>query len=140
MLGIFCAFLFVSAISVYIFHDVDKDMIGHWNEAFSGLCIEGILFTMIIGGGAALLTSLARLLFRLKGCSPRSRLAFFLGIGITVLQYPWDLIGRIAFPNLADSFLSFYLIAAIVFCTVVIVRDNFKQMKLRQASAVQFDS
>ncbi|MGA3373016.1 MAG: hypothetical protein ABSC48_14765 [Terracidiphilus sp.] len=134
MFGVFSAALFSSAVSVYIFHDVDKDEIGHWNEAFAGLCAEFILFTVIVGGGVALLTSLGRRLFHLKGYSPRSELVFFLGIGAGVLQYPWDFIGRAAFPNLADFSLYLYLIFAIIFCSIIIVRDNFRQMKLSQAS------
>jgi hypothetical protein len=135
MLGTFCAALFSAAISVYIFHDVDKDKIGHWNEAFAGLCTECVLFTVIVGGGVALLTLLGRHLFRLKGYSPRSKLGFFLGIGITVLQYPWDFVGRTAFPKLADSSLTLYLIVAIVLCSIVMVRDNVRQMQSCQASA-----
>jgi len=135
MLGMFCTALFSAAISVYIFHDVDKDKIGHWNEAFAGLCIESVIFTVVVGGGVALLTLLGRLLFNLKGYSPRSKLGACLGIGVTVLQYPWDFVGRTAFPKLADSSLSLYLIVAIVLCSIVIVRDNFRQMKLCQASA-----
>ena len=42
MLGIFCTALFLDAISVYIFHDVDKNKIGHWNEAFADLSIEAL--------------------------------------------------------------------------------------------------
>jgi hypothetical protein len=129
MLGVFCAALSIAAISVYVFHDVDKDMIGLWNEAFAGLCAEFVLFTMIVGGGVALLSWLGRHLFHLMGYSPRSKLGFFLGIGVSVLQYPWDFVGRVAFPKFADSSLFLYLIVAIVFCSVVIVRDNFKQMK-----------
>jgi hypothetical protein len=67
MLGVFCTALFSAAISVYIFHDVDKDKIGHWNEAFAGLCAESVLFTVVVGGGVALLTLLGRHLFHLKG-------------------------------------------------------------------------
>lgn len=133
--GIFCTFLTIAVISVYIFHDVDKEMIGHWNEAFAGLCTEGILFTLIVGGGVALLTLLGRHFFHLKGYTPRAKLALFLGIGVTVLQYPWDFVTRTAFPKLADSSLGLYLIVAIVLCSIVIVRDNFRQMKLCQAPA-----
>lgn len=140
MLGIFCTALFSTAISVYIFHDVDKDKIGHWNEAFAGLCTESVLFTVVVGGGVALLTLLGRHLFHLKGYSPRAKLGLFLGIGVTVLQYPWDFVGRTAFPKLADSSLSLYLIVAIVLCSIVIVRDSFRQMKLCQAPAASFDS
>lgn len=50
MLGIFGTALFAAALSVYMFHDVDHDKIGHWNEAFAGLCIESALFTLIVGG------------------------------------------------------------------------------------------
>ena len=140
MLGAFCAAIFSSAISVYIFHDVDKDKIGHWNEAFAGLCIESVLFAVLVGGGVALLTLLGRHLFHLNGYSPRSRLGVCLGIGVTVLQYPWDFVGRKAFPELAGSSLSLYLIVAIVVCSIVMVRDNLKQMKLRQASTGYCDS
>lgn len=135
MLGIFCTALFSSAVSVYMFHDVDKEMIGHWNEAFAGLCTESVLFTVIVGGGVALLTLLGRRLFHLKGYSPRSTLGFFLGVGVTVIQYPWDFVGRVAFPKLADFSLSLYLVVAIVLCAIVLVRDNFKQAKSGKASA-----
>jgi len=140
LLGIFCASLLSDAISVYIFHDVDKEMIGHWNEAFAGLCTESVLFVVIVGGGVTLLTFVGRRFYHLKGYSPRAKLALFLGIGVTILQYPWDFIGRVAFPKLADSSLALYLIVAIIFCSIVIVRDNFRQMKLCQASAASFDS
>ena len=56
VLGVFCTALFSAAITVYMFHDVDKDMIRHWNEAFAGLCTESVLFTVVVGGGVALLT------------------------------------------------------------------------------------
>lgn len=139
MLGILSTALLIAAITVYIFHDVDNDMIGHSNEAFAGLCTESALFTVLIGGGVALLTLLGRRLFHLKGYSPRAKLGLFLGIGVTVLQYPWDFIGRAVFPKLADSSLALYLIVAIVLCSIVIVRDNFRQMKLCQASAASFN-
>jgi hypothetical protein len=135
MLGILCAALLGAAVSVYLFHDVDRDQIGHWNEAFAGLCIEFVLFTLIVGGGVAFLTFLGRQLFHLKGYSPRSRFSFFLGIGVAAIQYPWDFVGRMAFPKFADSSLSLYLIVAIILCAIFIVRDNFTQMKLRQPSA-----
>lgn len=135
MLGILCTALLGAAISVYIFHDVDRDMVGHWNDAFAGLCAEFVIFTVIVGGGVAILTLSGRLLFHLKGYSPRAKLGLFLGIGVSAIQYPWDFIGRAVFPRLADSSLALYLIVAIVFCSIVIVRDNFRQMKLCQASA-----
>ena len=140
MLGIFGTALVVSLFSVYVFHDVDKEMIGRWNEAFAGLCVEFVFFTAIIGGGVALLTFPGRHLLRLQGYSPRVKLCLFLGVGVTVLQYPWEFAGRIALPEFEDSFLSSYLIVAIVFCSVVIVRDNFKQKRIALASAIQIVS
>ena len=139
ILAMFGTALLNAAISVYIFHDVDKDQVGHWNEAFAGLCGEIVLFTLVVGVGLALLTWIGRLLFHLKGYSPRAKLGLFLGVGVSVLQYPWDFVGRAAFPAYADSFLSLYLIVAIVLCSIVIVRDNFRQMKLRQALATPVD-
>jgi len=133
MLGIFCTALLSAAISVYVFHDVDKDQIGHWNEAFAGLCVESVLFTLIVGGGIALLTLLGRLLFHLKGYSPRAKLGLYLGICVTVLQYPWDFVGRAAFPKLADFSLTIYLIVAITLSSIILVRDSFKQMESSQA-------
>jgi hypothetical protein len=139
-LGVFFAALVSSAITVYVFHDVDRDQMGHWNEAFAGLCTESALFAVLIGAGVALLTSLGRHLFHMEGYSPRSKQGLFLGIAVTVFQYPWYFLGRVAFPKFADSFLYSYLVAAIVLCSFVIVRDNFRQMRLSQASATSFDN
>ena len=133
MLGIFCTALFLDAISVYVFHDVDQGKIGHWNEAFADLSIETVVFTLIISGSVWLLALLGRQLFNLRGYSPRARTGLFLGIAATVFQYPFESVGRRLVPNLAESFLSFYLVAAILLCTAVLLRDIFKQLKLRKA-------
>jgi hypothetical protein len=123
----------VSAISVYLFHDVDRDMIGHWNEAFIGLCVESTEFTLIVGAPVSLLTWLGRRLFRLTGYSPRAKLGLFLGIGVSVFQYPWEFAVRAGLPKFADFALYAYLIVAIILCTVVLLRDNFSQKKLGEA-------
>jgi len=135
MLGIFCTALLGAVVSVYIFHDVDVDKIGHWNEAFAGLCTEFVLFTVIVGGGVALLTLLGRSLFHLKRYAPRAKLSLYLGIGVSVCQYLWDFAARVAFPNLADFSLGLYLIVATLFCSIVMLRDTFTEMRLRQAPA-----
>lgn len=132
MLGMFCAALFTAAISVYVFHDVDKGEIGDWNRAFASLCAEFILFTLVIGGGVALLVFLGRAFFRLQGYSPGPNLVLLLGVGVSVLQYPWDFIGRLLSPELADFSLALYMILAILVCTTVIVADSFRQMRSRQ--------
>ena len=140
MLGILCTALFTSAIAVYIFHDVDQDKSGHWTEAFAGLFAESVLFTLIVGGSVWLLTLLGRRLFHLRDYSPRATLGLFLGIGLTVFQYPWEFAARKFSPTLAESALSFYLVIAIVLCTVVLLRDNFRQMKLRKALETELSS
>jgi hypothetical protein len=58
-------------------------------------------------------------------------LGLMLGIGVTVFQYPWDFAGRRVFPKFADYSLSFYLVVAIALCTIVLLGDNFRQMKLK---------
>jgi cytochrome bd-type quinol oxidase subunit 1 len=133
MLGIFCTALFLAAISVYVFHDVDQDKIGHWNEAFADLSIEAIVFSLIISGAIWLLAFLGRQLFNLRGYSPRARIGLSLGIAAAVFQYPFEFVGRKLVPNLAKSFLSFYSVAAIFLCTAVLLRDTFTQLKLRKA-------
>ncbi len=129
MLGIFCTALIGSAISVFLFHDVDQDKIGHWNEALAGLCTESVLFTLIICGAVGLLTWLGRRLFRLKAYSPRAMLGLFLGIGLTTFQYLWDFAVRRKLPKFANFSLAVYLAVAIVFCTAALLRDNFNQKK-----------
>jgi hypothetical protein len=133
MLGLFCTALFCAAISVYVLHDVDHDKIGHWNEAFAGLCAESVLFTLVISGAVGLLTLLGRHIFHLRGYSPRAMLGLFLGVGVTVAQYPWDFVGRRLLPKLAEFSLSLYLVVAIVLCTIALLRDNFMQMKHYEA-------
>jgi hypothetical protein len=44
-----------------------------------------------------------------------------------------DFVGRRLVPNLAESILSFYLVAAIFRCAAVLLGDTFKQLKLRKA-------
>jgi hypothetical protein len=129
ILGILCAALLCSAISVYLFHDVDHDMTGRLNDAFSQLCVEFILFAVLVGGGAGLLAFLGSFLFHLRGYSPRPAFSYVLGIGATVVQYPWDFLGRVLFPKLADASLAVYLVVAMFLCAAFLLGDSFKQKK-----------
>lgn len=129
MLGILGSAMFCAMISVYAFHDVDKDQIGHWNEAFASLCVESLVFTLIVGAGVAVLTFLGRQFFQLGIFRPRLGFVFSLGVGVTLLQYPWDFISRAVLPKFADASLYAFLIIEIVFCSIAIVRDSFKQKK-----------
>jgi hypothetical protein len=136
VLGIFLTAVCIAFVSVYIFHDVDADKVGHLNEAFAGLCNEVVLLTLVIGGPVWVLTVFGRRLFRMRSASPRSKLALLLGIFVTILQYPWELAGRIFVPKFEDFMLSFYLIAAVVVCTAVLLRDNLTQFRLRNVSGL----
>lgn len=130
LLGILVACLLTAAISVYVFHDVDKDKLGQPNETFVALCFEAVLFGLLVCVPTWLLTFLGRRLLHLTASSPRPILALLLGFIVTVFQYPWEFAGRKFFTSHAGSFLSSYIIIAIVVCTAVLLRDNFKQIKL----------
>lgn len=73
---------------------------------------------------------LGRRLFRMRNASSRPKLALVLGVFLPILQYPWEFAGRIVTPKLEDSALSFYLIAAVVICTAVLLWDNFTQLRV----------
>ena len=133
-LGIFCAALAVSAISVYLLHDVDHDMNDRLNEAFAQGGSESVLFALIVGGVAGLLAVLGRLAFQMRGFSPRAISGFSLGIGIAVVQYPWDILTRILVPRQADLSLTIYLVAAIVVSTVVLLLDAYRRKKAFEAA------
>jgi hypothetical protein len=132
--GIICAAFFIDAISVYLLRDVDHDQIGHLNAAFAGLCAESVIFALLIGVPTGLFTLAGERLLHLRGHSPREMLSLLLGIGVTAFQYPWDYIARSAFPKSANLFLDFYIVIAVVVCTVVLLRDAFRQMKLYGAA------
>ncbi len=136
--GIFSSALLISAISVYILHDVDRDQIGHWNEAFAGLAQESILFALFIGAAVALLTALARKFLKLTRSSPRPVLGAVLGMCIPLIQYPWDYAVRKELPALAQLSLICYLVFATAICTALLVRDNFKQQELHRDEVSSF--
>ena len=131
--GIFCAVLITSIITVYLLRDVDHDQIGHLNAAFAGLCAEGVIFGLIIGGATGFLTLLGKKVLGLKGSFHRGQLSFLLGVSVTVLQYPWDLVSRKIAPRLADVSLSIYMVVAVVLCTVVLLYDNSRRRALEKA-------
>ncbi len=119
--------LLIAAISVYLLHDVDQEQMSHLNAAFAGLFLESVLFGLIIGGLTGLLVLLGRFFLRRTSHSPRAMLALSLGIGVALIQYPWDFTIRKAFPKFADLSLGGYLIAATVFCAAVLLRDILSQ-------------
>jgi hypothetical protein len=106
MLGTCNTALFLAAISVYIFHDVDQDRIGHWNAAFVDLSIEVFVLSLILGGAVWLLARAGQRVFGLRGGSPRARIGLSLGIAAAVFQYPFDFLARKLVPSLAQFLLS----------------------------------
>jgi uncharacterized membrane protein len=126
-LGILCAALFVDAVSVYIFHDVDHDQIGHWNEAFLGLCQESTVAALLIGGVTGLITSLGRAILKPKHGYPRTTFAFLLGVAVSVIQYPWDVATRALLPAFAQTSLLIFLFMAPVVCAFLLLRDSRSQ-------------
>jgi hypothetical protein len=131
-LGIFCTAQFLAAISVYVFHDVDKDKIGHWNEAFADLSVELAVFTLIVSGAVWLLALLGRQLFNLRGYSPRASIGLSLGIATAFFQYPFEFAARKLVPNLAESLLTFYLLAPPRYLQATATRDlNQRRISVR---------
>ena len=69
-LAILCSALVVALISVYVFHDVDRDKLGHLNEVFADLAVEAadyaarhslamadaVIYATAMNAGADLLT------------------------------------------------------------------------------------
>ena len=86
MAGILSTALLLSAVSVYVFHDVDAAEIGHWNRAFSEVCFEGLVFTLIIGAAVGLLLWLGQRMFHLRGYPPGTALGVLLGVGVAAFQ------------------------------------------------------
>ncbi len=126
-LAILCSALVVAFISVYVFHDVDRDKLGHWNEAFADLAVEAAIFALIIGIPSGVLAALGQYLLKLHSYAPRARLGIALGIAVAICQYPFEFLGRKLLPQYAESFLAIYLVAAILICAAFLLRDASKQ-------------
>ncbi|HKE08357.1 MAG TPA: hypothetical protein VKB48_11045 [Candidatus Acidoferrum sp.] len=58
LFGFLLVTLLLGAISVYIFHDVDKEMAGQWDLVFIGLAVEALIFLVGITMLAITLTHL----------------------------------------------------------------------------------
>ena len=134
-LGIFFTALVVAFLSVYVFHDVDQDKIGHWNEAFADLAIEAVIFSLIISIPTWVLALSGWYLLHLGGYPPRAGVGLALGILVTVCQYPFEFLGRKLVPNLAGLFLSIYLVAGVLLCTAILVVDTRRQKVQRALEA-----
>jgi hypothetical protein len=131
-LAILCSAVVVAFVSVYVFHDVDRDKIGHWNEAFADLAVEAVIFALLIGIPTELLAMLGQYLLTLRGYAPRAGIGIILGIAVTICQYLFEFLGRRFFPAFVDLFLSTYLVVAVLVCVVVLLLDT-RSRKLNAA-------
>ncbi len=129
ILGLLSTAVAVAAISVYVFHDVDRDLAGQLNVAFRGLCTESILFALIVGCLAGIFAFVGMYIFRSTKFPPRTALSVALGVGIVLLQYPWEFTVRKASPQNAQAALSTYLIAAVVLSATVLLCDSVRQKR-----------
>jgi len=119
--GILLAGVLLNAVSVYIFHDVDKELIGKWNIAFRDLLGELFLFGLFVVLGTAMLTQLGRLLAKLRPAVPSPKLGFFVGICVILAQYPVEyLIRKISLTRYGFG-LDLYIILSMVIPSVVFI-------------------
>ena len=130
MLGIFCSAVLVSALSAYVFHDVDHSSVDNLNRAFAGLCAESVAFALIVGAATASLTFLGQLLLHSKNYPPRATLGLVLGISVPIAQYAWDFTIRKLLPSFADANLLLLLVILTLVCAAVLLRDSFRQRQL----------
>jgi hypothetical protein len=127
--GILLSGVLLSAVSVYIFHDVDKELIGKWNIAFRGLLGELFLFGFFVALGTAVLTQLGRLIGNLRPAVPSPKLGFIVGIGVILAQYPVEyLIRKIALERYGFG-LDLYIILSMVIPSAVFIEACRRQKR-----------
>jgi hypothetical protein len=119
VLSFFCGLcvsaLLLGAASVYVFHDVDKDLLGKWNIAFSYLAGEALFFALLVTIGTAILTQFGRMVVGLRPAVPTPKLGFSAGIVIGIVQYPFEFLVR----KVADEHYAFWSYAYIVLSIIV---------------------
>jgi len=123
-LGVVAAATFTNAAAVYWLHDVEADRVGKLNLAYWELTLEFLAFGLVLAVIFFLVTWIGTLLFRLQDVPPNPKLAFPLGVVVTVLQYPAEFAVRLTTGGSADGFLLGYLLVSPVFCAVVILLNR----------------
>jgi hypothetical protein len=126
-LGIFAAALFTNAAAVYLFHDVDADRVGKLNLAFWELTLEFLAFGLALAVIFFLTTWSGSLVLRLRDVPLNLKLAFILGVVVTVLQYPAEFAARVATGGSADAFQLAYLLSSPVFCGAIVLMNRYKR-------------
>jgi len=113
--GVCLSALLLGAVSVYVLHDVDKDLIGKWNIAFRDLAVEVFLFGLLVTLGTSILTQIGRMVAGLRPAVPAPKLGFNWGASIGLVQYPFEFLVR----KVADEHYAFWSYAYIVLSILV---------------------
>ena len=119
----------MNAVSVYIFHDVDKELIGKWNIAFRDLLGELLLFGFLVVLVAGALTQLGRLIAKLRPAVPSPKLGFIVGVCVALAQYPVEYITRKIAVEHYSFGLDLYIILSVVIPSVVFIVACRKQQR-----------
>jgi hypothetical protein len=119
----------LNALSAYVFHDVDKDMVGQWSRAFSDQMVEVLFFIFVADSLLLIYLFLARKLFKLPDGQLSAKTAFLSGIFTILLQYPFDYASRAIAPSMSEKLLWAYLLLSPVACASLLL------LKQRQSSA-----
>jgi|WetSurMetagenome_2_1015567.scaffolds.fasta_scaffold421420_2 hypothetical protein len=122
--GMILSALPVNALSVYVFHDVDKDMIGQWHVAYVQLNIELLIVSLIASGLLLLFICLGEKLFHHPILSLNIRLAFILGVSTIVLQYVCEMAARLWAPQITTIILAVYPFLSAALAAIMLVRNG----------------
>lgn len=122
--GVAVSALPVNALSVYVFHDVDKNRMGQWNRAFGELMVEFLLFSTITALFLLVFLALGRRFIRPSVSEFHPGLSFLLGCGLLVFQYIFDILVRVFIPSMYDLMLGTYLLIGPAFCAAILLRSG----------------
>jgi len=118
----FAAAVVTNAVAVYLFHDVDADMIGKWNIAFLGLTLEFFIFGLVLTVSFFLLTWIGTIAFGLRQVALNLKLGLVLGIAVMLVQYPAEFtVRKLSTEHSADSFLLGYILLSPICCAAIIL-------------------
>jgi hypothetical protein len=122
--GMLLTALLVNALSVYVFHDVDQEMIGHWNAAYFLLDVEFAIMSFIISGFLLLFISVGRKFFYRHGGPLNIRLGIMLGIGTILFQYAFDMAARSWVPGITMIVLCLYPLLSSAASAIILLRKT----------------
>jgi hypothetical protein len=112
----------VTWISVYVLHDVDPDFRSKLNEAYFNVVLEFFLFAIIAAILFGVVVAVGTLLFRLQLRPTASKLSIWLGVGLLILQYVWDLLSRIFLSETwKERMLAIYMFGGPVACALLLL-------------------